>query len=74
MPKPYIWWDGADLEDFFAKVGTLGARNVIIEWHPEDSLLYVRPKEGGEVTTMGDGDGDDGYNYSHKCPPDCSGG
>lgn len=66
----YHWWDGADLSDFFAKVNRLGSDNVNIRFDLKSELLFVDPKESGGVTASSH-ESDDGYNFTHTCPPDC---
>lgn len=75
MPK-YYWWDGSDIAGLFAEVGRLGSDNVRVRFDPHAGRLHVEPKDGGDsgggVTTQDhEENGEDGYNFTHTCPPDC---
>jgi hypothetical protein len=68
--RPVYWWHGSDLAPFFARVEEMGGPDAVrITFDPNTRLLHVSPEgDAGDVTTMSH---DDGFNFSHVCPPDC---
>lgn len=66
--RPYHWWRIADIADFIAALNNAGPDDRM-EFHPATSMLYVR---SDDVSTQSHEEGhDDGFNFSHVCPPDC---
>ena len=67
--KPFYWWYGKDLSEFFATVEEHGAENAYIELKKvrgkkEVYLVVKLLDSGGQVVGH--------YDASHVCPPDCS--
>jgi hypothetical protein len=75
MRDKLIWWNGEDLIPFFKRVDELGAKNVRIEYDLKSTLLWIKPKNGGDGKTLKKGpqvkNGGEPFNDAHVCPPIC---
>lgn len=67
--RPYFWWDGSDLSEFFGTVNRYGYDNVRIEvretgeGEEREAFIDVYLKKGNKLVGH--------YNFSHICPPNC---
>lgn len=65
IQERYLWWDLADMADYFAMVNKVGAENLREEIRRERGKIMrvLIDKRTGEPCGE--------YNYSHTCPIDC---
>lgn len=69
--RPFFWWEGEDLYEFFATVGRYGYDNVRIEVHVEDDDDDDEPQAFLDVVLNESDERVGHYNFSHICPPCC---
>ena len=69
MPRPHYWWNVSDLKaaGFIDALDAAGP-DAVLRFH-EDTKLFTIDDPDAVTTQTHDEEG--GFNFVHRCPPDC---